>query len=49
MNLNLEYKNGFYEIICNGEPTGLGSTDYDEAYAMMQDFGETYPRGVLHE
>lgn len=49
MNLSLDYNNGFYEIVCDGEHTGMGSTDYEQAYAMMQDFGEIYPRGVAHD
>ena len=49
MNLSLDYNNGFYEIVCDGEHTGMGSTDYEQAYAMMQDFEEIYPRGVAHD
>ena len=49
MNLSLDYNNGFYEIVCDGEYTGMGSTDYEQAYAMMQDFEELYPRGVEHD
>ena len=42
VNLELIPNNGFYEIYANGEPTGMGSTDYEQAKAMMEDYGETY-------
>jgi hypothetical protein len=42
VDLELIPTNGFYEIYVDGEPTGMGSTDYEQAKAMMEDYGETY-------
>lgn len=44
VNLEFRLNSGFYEVYADGEPTGMGSTDYEEARNMMLDYGEIYGR-----
>lgn len=43
-NYELRCNNGFWEIYEDGQPTGMGSTDYEEAHTMMLDYGDIYGR-----